>query len=154
MREAEASFRIRRAIWGEDRKTLQWIRQEVFILEQGVPRELEWDAADAQAIHLLAEDPVGHPLGTARLLPSGQIGRMAVLAQWRERGIGNRLLRRLVEIARQEHLPTPWLNSQTGALGFYLQAGFSAEGEEFLEAGIPHRRMSLRPRLASEKGRA
>jgi predicted GNAT family N-acyltransferase len=116
----------------------------VFILEQGVPRELEWDTRDAEAIHLLAEDAAGNPLATARLLPSGQIGRMAVLTQWRKRGIGSRLLQLLLQITREEQFPTPWLNSQTSALGFYLRAGFAVEGGEFIEAGIPHRRMSWR----------
>ena len=106
---------------------------------------MEWDTRDAQAIHLLAEDSAGAPLGAARLLPNGQIGRMAVLARWRKRGIGSTLLRRLLEIAQEEQFPAPWLNSQTSAVGFYLHAGFAVEGEEFLEAGIPHRRMSWRP---------
>jgi len=152
VREPEPWFRIRRAVWGEDRATLQGIREQVFILEQGVPRELEWDGGDGHAIHLLAEDTAGRPLGTARLLPSGQIGRMAVLGQWRKRGIGGQLLRRIIEIARQEGFPTPWLNSQSSALGFYLREGFAAEGEAFLEAGIPHRRMSWRPRANPEPG--
>ena len=117
----------------------------MFVLEQGVPRELEWDARDAQAIHVLAEDVTGRPLGTARLLPSGQIGRMAVLPQWRKRGIGSHLLHQLLQIARQEHFPDPWLNSQSAVLGFYLRAGFAVEGEEFIEAGIPHHRMSWQP---------
>lgn len=145
MPEGKDPYSIRRASWSRDREALQWVREQVFVLEQGVPRELEWDARDAEAIHLLAEDAAGDPLGTARLLPSGQIGRMAVLAQWRKQGIGSQLLCRLLQIARDEKLPLPWLNSQTVAVGFYLRAGFTVEGEEFLEAGIPHRRMSWRP---------
>jgi len=108
-----------------------------------VPRELEWDTRDAEAIHVLAEDAAGRPLGTARLLATGQIGRMAVLADWRSRGIGRGMLRMLLQLARKERLPPPWLNAQTTAVGFYRRAGFVEQGEQFLEAGIPHCRMAL-----------
>lgn len=135
------SYRVRRAHWPADQAALRQLRELIFVREQGVPIALEWDGLDPSAIHLLAEDADGRPLGTARLLPSGQIGRMAVLAEMRRRGIGAQLLRTALEIARREQLPRPWLNAQTSVLAFYRRAGFEPQGEEFVEAGIPHRKM-------------
>jgi predicted GNAT family N-acyltransferase len=132
-------FTLRRASWETDREALRAIRLQVFVEEQGVPVELEWDGLDAQAVHLLAEDRDGRPLGTARLLTSGQIGRMAVLRPWRGRGVGGRLLGEALAIAL--HLPRPWINAQESALDFYRRRGFVPQGEGFMEAGIPHVRM-------------
>jgi predicted GNAT family N-acyltransferase len=84
-----------------------------------------------------------HPIGTARLLPDGQIGRMAVLPEWRSHGIGSVLLEKLIEIAREHGLKQVKLDAQDHAISFYEQHGFTIEGEEFLDAGIPHRRMIM-----------
>jgi predicted GNAT family N-acyltransferase len=131
-------FGIRRAHWEQDRERLRRVRETVFVQEQQVPAELEWDEWDPSARHLLAVDAEGGPIGTARLLPNGHIGRMAVLAAWRGQGVGSALLAELLRLADG---PT-FLNAQTSALGFYRRHGFRAEGEEFMDAGIPHQRMS------------
>jgi len=136
---------IRRADWKRERETLGRIRELVFVQEQRVPPELEWDDRDAEALHLLAETAAGQAIGTARMLTDGHIGRMAVLPQWRRCGVGSALLRELVRIAREREGCTPFLNAQTRALGFYRRHGFVAEGGEFLDADIPHRRMILPP---------
>jgi predicted GNAT family N-acyltransferase len=115
----------------------------VFVEEQRVPCDLEWDNREATAIHILAEDPDGEPVGTARLLSNGQIGRMAVLKSRRKTGIGTALLGAALEIARQKGLPTPFLNAQESAIPFYRRMGFSETGKAFMEAGIAHRRMEL-----------
>lgn len=140
--EAE-TFSVRRADWIKDRNALGNVRTLVFIEEQGVPKNLEWDDADAHAVHLLAEDASSRPIGTARLLVTGQIGRMAVLPQWRKRGVGSALLCEILEIACEPGRPIPFLNAQVSALPFYLRRGFESMGEQFDEAGIPHRRMIL-----------
>ncbi len=138
-------FRVRRADWDLDREALRAIRLTVFVREQGVPEDLEWDDADAQAIHLLALAEAGEvPVATARLLPTGQIGRMAVLPEWRGHGIGTALLHELLTIAGQGSHVTLYLNAQLGTLPFYRRAGFFPVGEVFEEAGIPHQRMELR----------
>ena len=138
------AFRLRRADWDRDRDALRTVRLSVFVREQGVPEDLEWDDADAAAIHLIALAGSGEePVGTARLLPTAQIGRMAVLPEWRGRGIGTALLRELVGIARQTRQRAPFLHAQVSALPFYLRAGFVPVGEVFEEAGIPHQRMEL-----------
>jgi predicted GNAT family N-acyltransferase len=134
---------IRRADWEQDGPRLQAIRRQVFVREQQVPEGLEWDGLDTEALHLLAEDADGAAIGTARLLPSGQIGRMAVLADHRRRGVGRALLLELLRIARAEDFPPVFLNAQTPVLPFYTGVGFAPEGEVFEEAGIPHRRMRL-----------
>lgn len=142
-----SGFVVRRADWDLDRDALRGIRLAVFVREQGVPEALEWDGADARAVHLLAlagtAEAPGAAVGTARLLPTGQIGRMAVLAEWRGRGVGTALLRELLAIAGQGDHPPPFLNAQVGALPFYQSAGFSPVGDVFEEAGIRHRRMVL-----------
>ena len=142
--DQSAGFRVRRVSWPRDAAALRSLRERVFVGEQGVPADLEWDGLDAAAVHLLAEDHTGRPIGTARLLRTGQIGRMAVLPAWRRRGVGRTLLRALLDIALGEDFPTPWLKSQTSAIGFYRREGFESEGQEFLDANIPHREMRYR----------
>lgn len=134
---------VRRADWEEDREVLRSIREQVFIEEQKVPKDLEWDDADADAIHFLAEDHRGTAVGTARLLPSGQIGRMAVMAERRGFGIGRALLDAAIEAARTEGRYSVFLHAQTHAQDFYAKAGFHAVGDEFDEAGIPHVQMEM-----------
>jgi predicted GNAT family N-acyltransferase len=136
-------WQIRRADWSRDQMALQAVRRIVFVAEQEVPEALEWDGLDTDAVHMLAEDADGRAIATARLLPSGQIGRMAVLRTHRGRGIGRALLLRLLEIGAAGDYPPPFLNAQVTALDFYRRAGFEPEGEVFDEAGIPHRRMTL-----------
>jgi predicted GNAT family N-acyltransferase len=137
-------FRLRPAAWPRDAALLQGVRRRVFIEEQGVPEALEWDEWDAGALHVLALDGAGLAIGTGRLLPDGHVGRMAVLREWRGRGVGGALLDALLEAARVRGLREAVLNAQTHALGFYAGRGFVAEGEEFPDAGIAHRRMRLR----------
>lgn len=120
---------------------LEAIRREVFIVEQRVPEEMEWDADDATSVHALALLE-GHPVGCGRLLPDGHIGRMAVRAPHRSRGIGRALLQSLLAEARRRGMREVVLHAQTHALRFYEEQGFVADGPVFDEAGIPHRRMS------------
>jgi predicted GNAT family N-acyltransferase len=130
------------AAWAVDRPVLERIRREVFIREQEIPESEEWDGEDAGSVHVLARlnrDPVG----TGRLNPAGKIGRIAVLAGLRGRGVGTRILIRLLEEARRLGIREPFLHAQVQAVPFYEKLGFSSQGGEFDEAGIPHVRMSL-----------
>ncbi len=136
-------YTIRDADWDDDRLALTHVRRVVFMQEQGVPEALEWDADDAVSRHFLAEDTDGHPIGTARLLPDGHIGRMAVLPFWRRRGVGTALLRHVLVAAHDAGFPAIELSAQTHALGFYERFDFVAFGDEFMDAGIPHRTMRL-----------
>lgn len=120
------------------------IRLAVFVAEQGVPLALEQDRNDPACRHLLAFSADGTAVGTARLTPAGQIGRMAVLREWRGLDIGTRLLERLLDIAVQWGMQEVFLHAQCTAGDFYRRAGFQAQGPIFVEAGIPHRRMRKR----------
>lgn len=133
---------IRAAAWPIDAPALADIRRRVFVLEQAVPEELEWDGEDAAAQHWLALVD-GESVGTVRLLADGHIGRMAVLAGHRKLGIGSRLLAAAVGEARRRAIGEVYLHAQVHALPFYLRHGFVAEGEAFMDAGIPHLAMRL-----------
>lgn len=137
---------VRRVNWdgGMDNASLRDIRRRVFIEEQRVPESLEWDEFDAVSLHLLAETESGIAIATGRLLPDGHIGRMAVLPEWRRRGVGYAVLLVLIEAALARGDQSVRLHAQVHALGFYGKAGFVAEGPVFDDAGIPHRTMSYR----------
>ncbi|WP_193076069.1 GNAT family N-acetyltransferase [Pseudomonas sp. FME51] len=123
---------------------LRDIRHKVFIDEQHVPAELEWDAEDAHATHfLLTVDR--RPVGTARLLPDGHIGRVALLSEARGKGLGQQLMRAVMTHAQQQGMTRLILSAQTHALGFYSQLGFVTCSEVHSEAGIPHQEMSWGP---------
>lgn len=136
-----AGWAVRPAVWERDDEALRLIRFAVFVVEQHVPEELEWDGIDAACEHAIAEDEAGSPIGVGRLLPDGHIGRMAVLREWRGCGVGGAILERLVALARERGHAVARLNAQTHAMPFYRSHGFIPVGDEFDEAGIPHRAM-------------
>ncbi len=135
--------------WSTLQSWAQPIRTEVFVLEQGIAAELEWDQWDELSLHAVALDDGGKPLATGRLLPPefdpdrsvGHIGRMAVRAGGRRRGIGGAILSRLLEAAPSLGFSQIVLHAQSYVVPFYAHHGFLVEGDEFLEAGIPHRTM-------------
>lgn len=134
-------FGIEAGSWSELGEQARQVREAVFVEEQRVPRDLEMDEQDAVSRHVVARDAAGGAIGTGRLLPDGHIGRMAVLADWRGKGVGRALLERLLEEAARQNLRHLALHAQTKACGFYRRFGFVEEGPEFVEAGIPHRVM-------------
>ena len=137
-------FRVVLADWHQQQQWARPVREAVFMAEQGVPVELEWDEFDAISRHAVAFDADGSPIGTGRIWQEGEIGhigRMAVLREWRSQGVGRALLESLLEVAHNAGLRELHLSAQTQAIGFYTQFGFIAEGPEYLDAGIPHRRM-------------
>ncbi|PTQ76586.1 putative GNAT family N-acyltransferase [Nitrosomonas oligotropha] len=140
MRHADA---VQIVSWEEAATALRVVRTAVFISEQQVPEELEWDQFDAVSVHALVVNNAGQPVGTARLLPDGHIGRMAVLKEWRGQGLGSALLTRLLQVLVKRHQFQAQLHAQTSAIPFYKKFGFEIVGEEFIEAGIPHVKMTL-----------
>jgi predicted GNAT family N-acyltransferase len=136
-------FRVRPADWQRDANALQHVRRTIFVVEQQVSESLEWDGADAECIHALAEDAGGQAIGCARLLGDGHIGRVAVLASHRGRGVGDALMRYMIALAASLGHRRVVVNAQTHALRFYERLGFAAVGEEYDDAGIPHRTMVL-----------
>jgi len=133
-------FTVRLADWAHDEAALRTVRHAVFVVEQRIPEYLEWDEADPACRHALAESAAG-PIGCGRLLSDGHIGRMAVLREWRGLGVGDALLARLIDLAREVGHAKARLNAQTHALPFYARHGFVVVGDEYDEAGIPHRAM-------------
>ena len=134
---------IRRAVWATDEQRIKSIRQQVFVEEQDVDPAIEWDGRDAQCAHVLAMAE-GRCVGTGRLRDDGRIGRMAVLAPWRGRGLGGALLVALIDIACERGLCEVSLHSQVHAVSFYQKYGFESIGAVFQEAGIDHRHMVRR----------
>lgn len=139
-----SAYTISEADWSRQHARLLAVRARVFVDEQGVPEELEFDEHDAQALHLLATDASGDAIGTARLLANGHIGRMAVLPAWRGRGVGSDLLYSMLQLAEQHGLNEVFLHAQCKAIPFYERLGFVPEGEVFDDAGIDHRTMRRR----------
>ncbi|WP_250401536.1 GNAT family N-acetyltransferase [Streptomyces cellostaticus] len=137
-----------------DREACFAVRKEVFVVEQGVAQDIEYDAYDAVAVHVLAVREDGVPLGTGRLLYGaaaaaktggdasvGSLGRLAVARSARGLGVGAALVRAVEEAARARGLAAVDLHAQTHALGFYERLGYEAYGPEFPDAGIAHRAM-------------
>ncbi|HYD95774.1 MAG TPA: GNAT family N-acetyltransferase [Noviherbaspirillum sp.] len=130
--------RITLGDWNGQSAHAKPVRYEVFVLEQKVPLDMEWDEMDAVCVHAVAWDETGRAIGTGRLLPDGHIGRMAVLPAARGSGIGAALLDALVGAAARRGDRAVMLNAQTQAEAFYRRYGFERDGEVFMEAGIPH----------------
>ena len=136
-------IRVELGDWQAMRPQAAPLRYAVFVDEQKVPAQIELDEFDPLSLHALAFDRAGRVLGTGRLLPDGHIGRMAVLAPARGKGVGSALLRALMQAARARGEREVRLSAQTHAIPFYERFGFAAEGEDYDDAGIPHRRMRL-----------
>lgn len=132
---------VRVGNWEALKTQLIPLRTDVFINEQQVPVELEWDDEDNTARHFLAIDTDNTAIGCARLLPSGQIGRMAVIGSRRGEGWGKQLLAEAEATARALGQTEVFLHAQTHAIPFYAALGYHIASEEFMDAGIPHRTM-------------
>lgn len=132
-----SEIHVRVADWQKDNADLRRIREAVFIAEQSVAPELEWDTEDADAVHFLAFER-DYAIGTARLLPDGHIGRVSVLKDWRGLKVGDRLLQAAIAEAERRGLQRQMLSAQVHATAFYERHGFKIVSSEFLEAGIPH----------------
>ena len=133
---------IETADWDRDKDELIRLRTLVFVEEQNVPVSLEVDGLDPDCMHVKALMGDCY-VGTGRLLPNGFIGRMCVLQNYRNQGIGRSMLENLVQQAREAGYPQVLLNAQSYAIPFYLKNEFAIDSEEFIEAGIPHQRMIL-----------
>jgi predicted GNAT family N-acyltransferase len=136
--KGEGRLTVRLGTWGELGEHARRIRLEVFVSEQGVPLELEFDSIDPLCVHALASQSGGFFVGTARLLPDGHIGRVAVARQARGQGVGGELLLHLMAAARERGHREVELFAQVNAQRFYERFGFIVVGPQFDDAGIPH----------------
>ena len=138
----QPTFHVKTGNWAELGKDAAVVRTEVFVHEQNIPVALEWDAADQTALHAVAYNAVGQPVGTARLLTEvaneAKVGRMAVKRVLRGNRIGDELLKILMSSARQRGHVELVLHAQCSAQAFYARAGFVVRGAPFLEVDIPH----------------
>jgi len=128
--------------WEQAQPTAGPLRFAIFVGEQNVPPGIELDDLDASCTHAVAFDVDGKPIGTGRLLPDGHIGRMAVVAEWRRRGVGAEILAALIAQARKRGHQQVMVSAQLQAAEFYREHGFVAEGKVYPEAGILHQKMA------------
>lgn len=138
-----ADFYIEPATYAADEADLRAIRESVFVVEQRIPDQVEFDELDPQCHHVLVRDLRCRPIATGRLSPEGKLGRVAVLPEWRRRGVGRSILIALIDKARKLGLTSVTANAQVAALDFYRKLGFVEEGQPFVEAGIPHQLVRL-----------
>ena len=138
----QSSYSIKTGRWAELGSDAAVVRTEVFVHEQKIPLELEWDEADQTALHAVAYNGLGQAIGTARLLDTSsttaKLGRMAVKRVLRGSNIGRDLLSVLLASAAQAGKQEVMLHAQTSAQGFYARTGFVVRGELFYEVNIPH----------------
>jgi YbgC/YbaW family acyl-CoA thioester hydrolase len=133
---------VRVGTWAELGIPARTIRSAVFIAEQKIPADMEWDGADDGSVHAVAFNRLGLPLATGRMLEHvpgvAKIGRMAVLAASRHSGVGRAVLDALLDAARARGDREAMLHAQISAVPFYERAGFTRRGPEFDDAGIAH----------------
>lgn len=132
------SVQFRRAVWETDSAAIRSVRNGIFSVEQGISETLDFDGRDHLCIHVLALSSEGECIGTARMLPDGHVGRIAVDKPWRGKGVGTRLVEFLSDIARDRGFSAIYLHSQVQAADFYTRLGFEIRGDTFMEAGIEH----------------
>ncbi len=141
-------FTVSLVSWHDGGPLLRAVRESVFMREQGVSAELEWDELDETCRHALALNTKGDAIGCGRIAPPragapALIGRLAVVKEWRGKMVGTALLEALLDYARAQGYPEVTLNAQVQTLPFYRRFGFEEEGEEFLDAGMRHIKMRL-----------
>jgi predicted GNAT family N-acyltransferase len=134
--------RIVDADWPRDQSCIRKIRNAVFVAEQGIPAEVEWDGRDVDCRHVLALAGDADVIATGRLMADGRIGRMAVLRAWRGCGVGLAMLERLQQQAQQDGLRRVYVHAQLEVAGFYRRAGFLISGQPFIAVNIAHVKMT------------
>lgn len=134
-------YQIKTGSWQTLKSKASNVRNQVFVQEQKVPSSIEMDELDASSLHVVVEDQQGAAIGTARLLPNGHIGRMAVLSSYRGQGIGDLLLKTLLKTALKQGQKTVFLSAQLHAISFYSRYGFETYGEVYQDANIAHQMM-------------
>ena len=144
----ELKFSVEKVSWQSQASSLKMVREQVFIVEQHVPIALEWDGLDEMSQHLLAVNTMGEAIGCARLLEDGSIGRMAVLMDWRGKGVGSAILKYAIAINQQQNKRNIMLSAQTHAIPFYEKFGFVKSSPPYLDANIWHVDMRLETKIA------
>jgi hypothetical protein len=134
--------RVQSGHWDKLEQDAKFIRKQVFIIEQNIPEEEEWDDQDMISDHFVVYDQ-DQPIATARLLQNNSVGRVAVLKAYRGQGIGRMIMLEIIRLAHRQHRTFLQLSSQVHAISFYEKLGFSIQGDAYDECGIPHIKMQL-----------
>ncbi len=137
------TFTVSLISWRDGEPLLKSVRQVVFVEEQGIPEDLEWDGRDETCRHALALSLDGQAIGCGRIKADGHIGRIAVLPTWRNQKVGTAIVEALLSHARAQGYPSVDVDAQVQAVPFYRIFGFEEEGEAFMDAGLPHIKMRL-----------
>lgn len=135
-------FSVKQGSWDQLQQDAKLIRELVFISEQNIPEQDEWDDQDAISQHFVVYDQ-NQPIATARLLANNSVGRVAVLKAYRGQGIGRLIMLEIIAYAQAQKRPSLQLSSQVHAISFYEKLGFSIQGDEYDECGIPHIEMVM-----------
>ncbi len=135
-------FSVKQGSWDQLQQDAKLIRELVFISEQNIPEQDEWDDQDAISQHFVVYDR-NQPIATARLLVNNSVGRVAVLKTYRGQGIGRLIMLEIIAYAQAQKRPSLQLSSQVHAISFYEKLGFSIQGDEYDECGIPHIEMVM-----------
>lgn len=122
---------------GENEQAIREVRDTVFIQEQSIDPDIEFDGLDESAVHAIVYSNA-LPVGTGRILDDGHIGRIAILKAFRGQGLGSKIVLSLIDEATNKGYSRVYLGSQKHAIDFYTKLGFEPFGDEFMEAGIPH----------------
>jgi predicted GNAT family N-acyltransferase len=139
-------FSVSLVCWHDGEPLLKSVREAVFIRDQGIPPELEWDGLDEQCRHALVLSSQGEAIGCGRMLANGHIGRIAVLPKWRKQKVGTAIVEALLDYACGHDYPQVDVDAQTYAVPFYRSFEFVEEGGIFQDAGLPHIKMRLQIR--------
>ncbi|ENV38442.1 GNAT family N-acetyltransferase [Acinetobacter venetianus] len=135
-------FSVKQGSWDQLQQDAKLIRELVFISEQNIPEQDEWDDQDAISQHFVVYEQK-QPIATARLLVNNSVGRVAVLKTYRGQGIGRLIMLEIIAYAQAQKRPSLQLSSQVHAISFYEKLGFSIQGDEYDECGIPHIEMVM-----------
>lgn len=138
------SFTVSMVTWHDGGPLLKSVREAVFIKEQGIAPELEWDNLDETCRHALALSHSGDAIGCGRMLADGHIGRIAVLPKWRKLKVGTAIMEAFLDYARAHDYKQVDVDAQTHATRFYRSFDFVEEGKVFMDAGLPHIKMRLK----------
>jgi len=137
-------FTVSLVSWHDGEPLLKSVREAVFVCEQGVPADLEWDGLDDGCRHALALSLQGKAIGCGRMLANGHIGRIAVLPAWRKQKVGTAIMEALLDYARAHDYRLVDVDAQTYAVPFYHSFEFVEQGDAFMDAGLPHIKMQLK----------
>lgn len=135
-------FRVENGNWDQLHQDAKFIREQVFIIEQNISEQDEWDDQDLISQHFVVYDH-DQPIATARLLQNNSVGRVAVLKPYRGQGIGHLIMLEIINYAQQQDRSVLQLSSQVHAISFYEKLGFTVQGNQYDECGIPHIEMMI-----------